>query len=174
MAPSKTRVLAPLLLLAALACGGRPATEPSPQAAEPPPDLRIANAARPGEALDLQSHLSKDRTTLVEFYSDQCPPCREMERVMEYLAQQKRDLAVRRVNIDRRGHAGIDFDSPLAEQHGIDAVPAFRIYSPQGRLVASGTEAKDQVRQWYSDAQLVERAERPDMRGISERYREQE
>lgn len=163
-----------LMLLAGLACGGRPATDPSPQAQEPPPDLRVANSGRPGEALDLRAHLSKDRTTLVEFYSDQCPPCREMLRVMEYLAGQRRDLAVRRVDIDRRGHSGIDFDSPLAEQYAIEAVPAFRIYTPDGRMTAQGKAAKDQVRQWYSDAQLVERAERPDMKAISERYRQEE
>lgn len=168
------RTLVMLALLAGLACGGRPGAEPSPQAQEPPPDLRIANAARPGEPLDLKAHLSKDRTTLFEFYSDQCPPCREMERVMEYLAEHDRDLAIRRVNIDRRGHAGIDFDSPLAEQHGVEAVPSFRIYDKTGRLVAQGDAAKDQVRQWYSDAQLVERAEQPDMKGISDRYRQEE
>ena len=165
------RILVVLLLLAGLACGGRPAAGPSPQAPEPPADLALVNGDRPGEILDLGQHLAKDRTTLVEFYSDQCPPCREMERVMEYLAEQNRELAIRRVDIDRRGHQGIDFDSPLAEYYQVHAVPSFRIYSKQGRLVARDEAAKDQVRQWYSEAQLFEHADDPSMRGISEQYR---
>ncbi len=168
------RLLFVLLLLGVLACGGRPAPEASPQAQEPPADLRVVNANRPGERLDLQRFLSQDRTTLVEFYSDECPPCREMERVMEYLAEQNRELAIRRVDINRRGFQGIDFDSPVAEQYGVDSVPSFRVYAPGGRLVAQGQAARDQVREWYSQAQLFEHAEDPDMKPISERYRQQQ
>ena len=161
------------LLLLGLACGGRPeATSAGPTSDLPPADLRQVNEARPGEALDLGPHLSRSRTTLVEFYSDRCPPCREMERVMEYLAEQNRDLAIRRVDIDRRGASGIDFDSPLAEQYRVEAVPSFRIYDPQGRLVAEGSAAKDRVREWYSQAQLFEHAEDPGMKSISDRYRQ--
>lgn len=157
-------------MVLALGCGAQPSTSGGAEEL-PPPDLQLVNRSRPGEAMDLRACLSKDRVTLVEFFSDQCPPCREMERVMEYLAEHDRDLAIRRVDIDRAGHSGIDFDSPLAEQYGVDTVPSFRIYSADGRLTAQGSAAKDQVRQWYSDAQLVERAEEPGMRDISERYR---
>lgn len=50
-------------------------------------------------------------------------------------------------------------------------VPSFRTYSADGRLTAQGSAAKDQVRPWYPDAQLVERAEEPGMRDVSDRYR---
>lgn len=165
------RCVAVLALLAGLACGSPPAPEASPQAQDPPPDLRVANAERPGEALELRAILSKDRTTLVEFYSDQCPPCREMEPVLEYLAEQNRELAIRRVDIDRRGHTGIDFDSPVAEQFGVHSVPGFHVYAPGGRLVAHGDAARAQVQQWYSEAQLFEHADDPGLRDVSERYR---
>jgi len=38
-----------------------------------------------------------------------------------------------------------------------------------GALMAEGSAAKDQVRQWYQDAQLVERAEQ--LPGVADRYR---
>lgn len=168
------RFLLIVFVLLGMACGGRPEPESLPQAEAPPADLRIVNSDRPGELLDLQPHLSPDRTTLVEFYSDQCPPCREMVRVMEYLAEQNREIAIRRVDIDRRGFRGIDFDSPLAEQHRVESVPSFHIYAPGGRLMAQGQAARDQVNRWYSEAQLFEHAEDPSIKPVSERYRRQD
>jgi len=93
---------------------------------------------------------------------------------MEYLAEQNREICIRRVDIDRRGFQGIDFDSPLAEQHRIESVPAFRIYAPGGRLVAQGRAARDQVNQWYAEAQLFEHAEDPSMKPLTEPYRKQD
>lgn len=172
MLTSTIRALAlALLLFGSLACGGQPEPGASPEAAQPPKDLQVVNVDRPGEAVDLRLHLAKDRTTLFEFHSDQCPPCREMEPVMDYLAEQDRTLAIRRVNIDRRGHDGIDFDSPLAEQWSVSAVPSFLIYDAKGNVVARGDQAKDKVRELYSTAQLFEHADDPGMKDISDRYR---
>ena len=124
--------------------------------AKPPPtvsDIKVVNQSQPGEPLELAPHLVKDKTTLVEYYSDHCGPCKEMIPVMEFLAAHRSDLAIRKVDIDRKGVSVIDFDSPLAKQHDIHAVPCFKIYDPSGKLVASDRAAKDQVRTWYNDAQ---------------------
>ena len=135
------------------------------------PDLLIANTERPGETIDLTGLTVKGKTTLVEFYSDHCPPCVEMARVLEYLAAARPDLAIRRLNIDRPGHQGIDFDSPLCEQHGVQSVPSFRIFDGEGTEVAREKAAKDQVRQWYSDAQMFQRGQAgPGMRKVMDNY----
>jgi thiol-disulfide isomerase/thioredoxin len=162
-----------LVLLTCLAVGcGQPSAKP--QAATPAgPDLKIANQSAPGERMELTSCLVPGKTTLIEFYSDSCPPCHEMARVLDNLAQHKPELAVRRLSIDRRGSAGIDWDSPLAEQYHVDVVPAFRVYGPTGKLTADGSAAKDLVREWYYEVQMMSRGESdPGTREIMDRYRE--
>jgi thioredoxin 1 len=140
-------------LLAALLAGC--STRPPSPAASPSaagPDLQVANSQNPGQRLEISSILVAGKTTLLEYYSDQCPPCRQMAPVMEFLAAQRPDLAIRKLNIDRVGHQGIDFDSPLAQQMGLQSVPSFGIYDGQGKMLAQGVEAKNQVREWYSQA----------------------
>lgn len=164
------RCLLSLLICLCLACGS---SSPSASTSARPsgPDLKVANAANPGERIEVDVCLASGKETLVEFYSDRCPPCREMERVLSDLASRRPDLAIRRLNIDRLGSAGIDFDSPLAEQYSIDAVPAFRIYDQTGKLKLEGKPAKDQVRSWYSSSQQMDRGEAdPGTRQIMDGY----
>ncbi len=156
------RVLVLLWLTVLLTACGPPSgsTSPTPeQASAIEPDIAIANANAPGEELDLSQARVKGKTTLFEFYSVSCPACVQMEPIMDYLSRGKENLAIRKVNIDRPGADGIDFDSPLAEQWQVESVPSFRIVDGDGRLLAQGKEAKDQVREWYSQAQMVERAQ---------------
>lgn len=146
-------------------------SSPSPRATPSPvePDLERLNASAPGETLELASHLVPGKLTLFEFYSSRCEHSQAMQPVMEYLAARRGDLAIRQVDIDRPDAGEPDFDSPLAEQYAVEATPSFRLYDAVGTLVAEGTAAKDQVRQWYQDEQLGERAER--LPGVSDRYR---
>lgn len=146
-----------LLCVLWLLCGGCGNREEAPP--QPPADLAVVNPETPGERVELIDHLAPGRITLFEFYSDQCSPCIQMRPILEFLAEQRRDIAVRKVNIDREGHRGIDFDSPLAEQYQVDTVPSFVIYNQEGRLTHSGDTAKDQVRQWYTDARMMEKAD---------------
>ncbi|MEW6282054.1 MAG: thioredoxin family protein [Candidatus Eremiobacterota bacterium] len=168
---SRLAVLA--LACLTLACGGSKTPQGATQTPTPSgPDLKIANASSPGERLDLATCAVPGKLTLIEFFSDRCPPCREMARVLDYIAARRPDLAIRRLNIDRPGSGGIDWDSPLADQYGIDTVPCFKIYGTGGGLISQGDAAKDQVRQWYYDAQMLDRAQAdPGTRAISERYR---
>ena len=151
-----TKWMAATCILAGLltGCSSKPA--PSTPAG---PDLKIANSDHPGERLEIESALVPGKVTLCEFYSDQCPPCREMASALEKLAGLRPDLAIRKFNIDRPQHNGIDFDSPLAVQLQIDTVPCFRIYDEKGKLTAQGSQAKDQVRTWYTQAQAIQRGQ---------------
>jgi thiol-disulfide isomerase/thioredoxin len=150
--------------------GTQGAARPSPSPVEP--DLAPLEAAAPGESVELAAYVVPGKTTLFEFYSRRCAHSAEMAPVMQFLAEQRGDLAIRQVDIDRADAEEIDFDSPIAEQYEVHATPSFRIYDADGALIASGSAAKDIVRQWYNDARLGERAEQlPD---IAERYEKRE
>ncbi|MBT9585856.1 thioredoxin family protein [bacterium] len=135
------------------------------------PDLKVVNSDHPGERLEIESALAPGKITVCEFFSDQCPPCREMASALKKLAGLRPDLAIRKFNLDRPQHNGIDFESPLAVQFQIDTVPCFRIYDEHGKLTARGSEAKDQVRNWYTQAQAIQRGQTdPGTRDIMKNY----
>lgn len=149
-----------VLLVALLFCGCARSDRPgaSTQSLQPP-DLQTANSATPGQTIDLEKVLVSGKSTVLEFYSDACPPCREMAPVVERIAKAHPEIAFRKLNIDRAGMQEIDFDSPLATQMALHSVPSFRIYDEQGKLKADGQQAKDQMRTWFSQAQMFERAQ---------------
>lgn len=154
------------IALLCVSCGRKATSESSPAGAITP-DLEVANAARPGELLELAPHLVKGKQTVVEYYSDHCEPSRKMAKVMEFLASRRAELAIRKINIDRPGATDIDFESPLARQHDIHSVPAFRIFDAEGLLVAEGSQAKDMIREWYYDEQMpVDK-----LNGVADQYR---
>jgi thiol-disulfide isomerase/thioredoxin len=115
--------------------------------------LPEANAGRGGETLDLQSLRVQGKTTIIEFFSPFCPPCLRLAPLLAELAQKRPDLAVRKVNINRPGVAGIDWQSPLAQQFKIRAVPNFMIFSANGKGT-KGQAATKQVMDWLEQAGL--------------------
>jgi thioredoxin 1 len=114
-----------------------------------------ANTGRGGETLDLKPLLTKGKTNLIDFYSPFCPPCVRLAPVMEQLAARRPDLAIHKVNINRPDVRGIDWRSPLAQQYKIRQVPYFIIFSPQGKIVAQGPGAIEQVKSWLREAGLM-------------------
>jgi thiol-disulfide isomerase/thioredoxin len=116
-----------------------------------------ANAGKDGETLEVKSLPVKGKTTLIDFYSPFCPPCMRLAPVMKKLAARRSDLAIKKVNINRPGIQGIDWQSPLAQQYGIRQVPYFMIFSPTGKLAAKGRDAEDQVIRWLQEEDLMKR-----------------
>lgn len=114
-----------------------------------------ANAGRGGETLDLKPLLTDGKINLIDFYSPFCPPCVQLAPVMEQLAAKRPDLAIHKVNINRPDVRGIDWRSPLVQQYQIRSVPFFMIFSPQGKLVAQGPGAVEQVKSWLREAGLM-------------------
>jgi thiol-disulfide isomerase/thioredoxin len=114
------------------------------------------NPNNPGESLDIKSLLVKGKTTVIDFYSPFCPPCVRMAPLMAKLAKKRPDLAIKKVDINRKGANGIDWRSPLAQQYGIRQVPFFMIFNPQGKLVAQGGGATETVVGWLREAGLME------------------
>lgn len=114
-----------------------------------------ANAVNPGHTLDLQSLAVTGKTTLIDIYSPFCPPCLALAPLIEKLAANRPDLAIKRVNINRQEVQEIDWRSPLAQQYKIRQVPYFMIFDPQGQLVAEGQGAIPQVESWLQQAGLL-------------------
>ncbi len=104
-----------------------------------------ANAFAPGAELAVEGYLVKGRTTIVDFYSDYCPPCRRMSPLLAKLARMRPDLAVVKLDINRKGVEGIDWASPLARQYELSSIPYFRIYDGEGNLLQDGPEATQEI-----------------------------
>ena len=113
------------------------------------------NPNNPGEPLDIKTLLVKGKTTVIDFYSPFCPPCVRLAPLMAKLAKKRPDLAIKKVDINRKGVNGIDWRSPLAQQYQIRQVPYFMIFNPQGQSVAQGRGATDTVAGWLRDAGLM-------------------
>jgi len=118
--------------------------------------VRDGNPGRSGETLDLKTLPVKGKTTLVDFYSPYCPPCMRLAPLLEQLAQQRSDLVIKKVNIQRPEVPGkIDWQSPLAKQLGLHSIPHFKIFDQKKKLQAEGNEAFQQVLSWLKEAGLL-------------------
>jgi thiol-disulfide isomerase/thioredoxin len=116
------------------------------------PGYLEANADNPGEALDITKLRVLGAYTIVEFSSPYCGPCQAMKPVMAELARRRPDIKVRMVDINREGVEGIDWDSPLATRYDVHSVPLFAVFDPEGRYIADGDEAREQVMTWVREA----------------------
>jgi hypothetical protein len=61
------------------------------------------------------------------------------------LDSKRNDIIVHKVDINRPGIRGIDWESPVARQYNIHSVPYFMIYDPSGKLTHQGQEAYTEV-----------------------------
>jgi len=138
--------------------GGASGQVPFPPTIMERQELPVLNGDRPGEALtDPSLYASRGRTTVLEFFSRRCAASFEMNYLLERLATLRRDLVIRRIDIDRPGQPEIDFDSPLARQFHLEKVPYFIIFDPAGRFQAQGDPAKAMVKEWMHRTGVVER-----------------
>jgi len=85
-----------------------------------------------GRRVDIEAHLVPGKLVLFDFYADWCAPCRIIKPRIKDLAVQYPDkLAVREIDV-------INWDSPVAQQYGISALPHLKLYGPGGSLLAEG------------------------------------
>jgi thiol-disulfide isomerase/thioredoxin len=110
---------------------------------EPEPLVKVLSK---GQQVNIADYIVKGKTTIFDFYSEFCPPCTRISPLLEKLAEQRQqDIAVVKVDINRPGVQGIDWDSPVARQYGLNSIPHFKIFGPDGRLQAEGQPAYQQV-----------------------------
>ena len=119
-----SHIVASLLLTACL-------TAPVVFAGAAKKDTKPAKIAH-GAKVDIKEHLVAGKTTIVDFTSEYCPPCRYFSPLLDELHAAREDLAVVKVDINRPDVRGIDWDSPVVAQYGIRR----RCRSRHGREVA--------------------------------------
>ena len=103
-----------------------------------------------GEEIQITEYLDAGKITVIDFYSDYCPPCKRIEPYLLKLHYDREDITVVKVDINRPGVRGIDWGSPVAKQYRLKSIPHFQIYDPDGRLLAEGRAAMDLL-QGYMD-----------------------
>ncbi len=135
-----------LSALSAVVAFSDPASDTHVKPAEPP---RIAM----GERVDISNYLVPGKTTIFDFTSQFCPPCRAIAPSVEKLHKKRSDLAFVSVDINRPTvKTGIDWASPVAKQYELESIPHFRIYGPDGKLIATGDEARAMVNRWIEQS----------------------
>jgi thiol-disulfide isomerase/thioredoxin len=128
------------IAMAAIASG------PAANAAAATKPAKPAHIAR-GQNVKLTDHLVPGKTVVFDFYSDFCGPCVQIAPALEKLHQTKPDVVVVKVDINRPGIKGIDWDSPVVRQYNVRAVPHFKVYGPDGKLKAEDSPTSDRARQ---------------------------
>ena len=134
----RKRFASGMILWVLLACLSWPALAESEE-------YKLLNKGSEGQEFAVTEHLVKGKTNVIDFYSDYCPPCRAVAPILEKLAQKDPDVVVGKLDINRPGKRGIDWSSPLAQQYKLRSIPHFKIYDGEGKLVAEGQKAKEQV-----------------------------
>ena len=101
-----------------------------------------------GEQVELEKYVVKGKYTVFDFYSEYCGPCRGIAPRLRKLSAARDDIVVRKININRKGVKGIDWQSPVVRQYRIKYVPYFIIYNEKGALWLQDKGASDQVFKW--------------------------
>jgi thiol-disulfide isomerase/thioredoxin len=108
-----------------------------------------------GAEINLADYVVTGKTTIFDFSSDFCGPCRAYTQPLAQLHAKRADVAVVRVDINRPGLRGIDWKSPVAREFQLESIPHFKVYGPDGKMIAEdGTEsyaARMMVDKWIAE-----------------------
>lgn len=104
----------------------------APAATKGPEPLRVAL----GETVNLTDYLVPGKTVVFDFTSKYCPPCRVYDEPLNQLHGKRDDVVVVKVDINRPDKKGIDWQSPVARQYNLYSIPHFKVYGPEGKLLA--------------------------------------
>lgn len=104
-----------------------------------------------GEKVDIEKYVVPGKTTVFDFTSEYCPPCVAIAPLLHDLDAKRDDLVIVEVDINREGVKGIDWSSPVTAQYGIQSVPSFKVYGPDGKLTAENEEAYEMVSAWLEE-----------------------
>jgi thiol-disulfide isomerase/thioredoxin len=100
-----------------------------------------------GKTIGIDALACPGKVTVVDFSSDYCAPCVELAMFLIQTSKSYPDrYAIRRVNINRPGFNGIDYQSPVARQYNIKDLPLIVVYDNKVK-VGEGNAA----RQWLID-----------------------
>lgn len=103
------------------------------------------NADKPGQMITLSTNAVAGKYTIFDFGSEYCGACGPVAQELAELTKQRPEIAVRRLDVNRFGKEGIDWDSPICKQFHIGSLPAFIIYGPNRIELSRGKDAYYQV-----------------------------
>jgi thiol-disulfide isomerase/thioredoxin len=106
------------------------------------------NSGKTGQTIDVKQFVKPGQTTIIDFWSKNCAPCMKLGPMLDAMAAKRPKTQVVKLNIDRPGSSGIDFDSPLAKQYSIQGIPHLMVFDESGKLKAQGREALNMVLEW--------------------------
>jgi thioredoxin len=109
-----------------------------------PEPLKISHGAQ----VELSDYLVPGKTTVFDFSSEYCPPCRRISPKLDELHKTRSDIAVVKIDINRAGIKQIDWKSPVAQQYSLQSIPQFKVFGPNGKLIAEGDDASEMVESW--------------------------
>jgi len=96
-----------------------------------------------GEEVDIKKYIVKGKVVVFDFYADWCGPCRHIGPKIEELVNQNNDVVLRKINI-------VNWNSPVARQYHIMAIPQILVYDKKGRPVGRPTSRFDDVKRYIS------------------------
>jgi len=89
-----------------------------------------------GREVDLKDFLVPGKITIFDFTSEYCGPCRAYADPLLHLHRQRPGIVVVKVDINRPEQHRIDWDSPVAKQYDMHSIPHFKVYGPDGKVLA--------------------------------------
>ena len=132
-----------MIVLAGVACA-RADDAPSLKTKGPEP----REVSLGGQELKLADYLVPGKTTIFDFFSQFCPPCRAIAPMVKKLHEARSDIAVVEIDINRPGLSSIDWESPVAKEFQLDSIPHFKVFGPDGKLIAEGDDVRSIVMNW--------------------------
>lgn len=114
-----------------------------------------------GREVNLADFLVPGKVTIFDFTSEYCPPCRAYADPLLKLHERRAEVAVVKIDINRPEIHQIDWNSPVARQYGLHSIPHFKIYGPDGKVIAEdrftfGPDGEPLVRD-YAARNLVDK-----------------
>ena len=94
----------------------------------------------PGQNIDFSAYLKMGRISIVYFYANWCPACRETTPQMDQINAAVPDMQVLFMDIAA-------WNTPVALQNGVAFVPYLKVYDKSGNLVAEGRNARAWLQQ---------------------------
>lgn len=97
----------------------------------PPTGADVVELSHAGEDVPaLDGHVVRGKVTVFDFYAVWCAPCRALDAHMRTLLEQRRDLAVRKLNV-------VSWETPLAARYlrDVPTLPYVVVYDKTGKRV---------------------------------------
>lgn len=138
-------------LVVLAACSGSPSAEEAEAGADADHPMRIAQGAE----VNLADYSVAGEYVVFDFMSDYCPPCRQVAPWMNRLHAEREGVSVVKIDINRPGVRGIDWQSPVVAQFGINSVPHFKVMDGSGQIVAEGDAAWQMLVGWLKELPQV-------------------